>query len=104
MDRKQIVPAGEILVYQTEDGKARVECRFEQETLWLSQVLIAELFQVSVPTVNEHLKNIYEETELAPGATIRKFRTVRREGHRGAGQTRRKTTSAIATTPSARTT
>jgi len=82
MDKDKIVPAGEILVYQTEDGKTRVECRFEQETVWLSQALIGELFQVSVPTVNEHLKNIFEEAELAPEATIRKFRIVRREGQR----------------------
>jgi hypothetical protein len=82
MDNNQMVPAGEFLVYQTEDGKTRVECRFEQETLWLSQALISDLFQVSVATVNEHLKNIYEEAELAPEATIRKFRIVRREGQR----------------------
>ena len=69
-------------MYQTKDGKTRVECRFEQETVWLSQALIGELFQVSVPTVNEHLKNIFEEAELAPEATIRKFRIVRREGQR----------------------
>ncbi len=82
MDNDKIVPAGEILVYQTGDGKTPVECRFEQETVWLSQALIGELFQVSVPTVNEHLKNIFEEAELAPEATIRKFRIVRREGQR----------------------
>ena len=82
MDNDKIVPAGEILVYQTEDGKTRVECRFEQETVWLSQALIGELFQVSVPTVNEHLKNIFEKAELAPEATIRKFRIVRWEGQR----------------------
>ena len=82
MDNDKIVPAGEILVYQTEDGKTRVECRFEQETVWLSQALIGELFQVSVPPVNEHLKNIFEEAELAPEATIRKFRIVLREGQR----------------------
>jgi len=82
MDNDRIVPAGEFLVYQTEDGKTRVECRFEQETLWLSQALISDLFQVSVATVNEHLKNIYEESELAPEATIRKFRIVQKEGQR----------------------
>jgi len=78
----QIVPAGEIIVYQTEDCATRVECRFEKQTIWLSQALIGELFQVSVPTVNEHLKNIYDEAELTPEATIRKFRIVRREGQR----------------------
>ena len=48
-------PRGEILLYQTEDGQTRVECRFADETLWLSQALVAELFRVTVPTVNEHL-------------------------------------------------
>ncbi len=75
-------PAGEILLYQTEDGRTRVECRFADETLWLSQALIAQLFKITVPTVNEHLKNLYREGELEPGATIRKFRIVRREGTR----------------------
>lgn len=73
-------PLGEIVLYQTEDGQTRVECRFADETLWLSQLLIAELFQVTVPTVNEHLKNLYEEEELSSNRTIRKFRIVRREG------------------------
>lgn len=82
MPEKPIPPQGEIVLYQTEDGRTRVECRFAAETLWLSQALISELFQVSVPTVNEHLKNIFEEGELTPGPTIRKFRIVRREGIR----------------------
>jgi len=72
-------PTGEIILYQTDDGRTRVECRFVDETLWLSQALIAELFQVTVPTVNEHLKNILDEGEVT-GPTIRKFRIVRREG------------------------
>ena len=71
-----------IFLYQTEDGRTRVQCRFENETVWLSQALIAELFQVTVPTVNEHLKGIYAEGELMAGATIRKFRIVRLEGSR----------------------
>ena len=65
---------------QTEDGRTRVECRFANENLWLSQALIAELFQVTVPTVNEHLKGIYAEAELRPAATIRNFRIVRSRG------------------------
>jgi hypothetical protein len=79
-----IVPAGrgEILLYQTEDGRTRVECRFHDETIWLSQAMMAELFQKDVRTINEHLKGIYSEGELSPDATIRKFRIVRREGSR----------------------
>jgi len=67
---------GEILFYQIEDGRTRVECRFMDETLWLSQTLEAELYQKDVRTINEHLKNIYEDSELKPEATIRKFRIV----------------------------
>ena len=73
---------GEVLVYVTEDGQTRVECRFEAETLWLSQALMAELFGVTVPTINEHLKSLYDSAEIDPGATIRKFRIVRSEGDR----------------------
>jgi len=73
---------GEILLYQTEDGRTRLECRFEDRTIWLSQALIAELYQKDVRTINEHLKNIYSEDELDRATTIRKFRIVRREGNR----------------------
>lgn len=76
------VRSGEIVLYQAEDGRTRVECRFVDESLWLSQALIAELFRISVPTVNGHLANIFEEDELDPEATVRKFRIVRREGAR----------------------
>ncbi len=76
------LPQSGIILYQTEDGRTRVECRFEDETIWLTQALIAELFQVSVPTVNEHLKTIYDEGELPRESTIRKFRIVRTEGTR----------------------
>jgi hypothetical protein len=75
-------PQSSIVLYQTEDGRTRVQCRFEAETIWLTQALIAELFQIAVPTVNEHLKGIYAEGELDAEATIRRFRIVRREGTR----------------------
>jgi len=74
--------SGEFLLYETQDGKTRVECRFVEDTLWLTQALMAELFQKDVRTINEHLQNIYEENELEPAATIRKFRIVRQEGGR----------------------
>lgn len=76
------VPRGEILLYQTEDGHTRIECQFENETLWLTQAQMAELFQVTVPTINEHLKGVYGDGELQPEATIRKFRIVRQEKNR----------------------
>jgi len=75
-------PSSELVLYQTEDGQTRIQCRFENETIWLTQALIGELFQVSVPTVNEHLKGIYADGELHGLATIRKFRIVRTEGGR----------------------
>src|SRR5436190_18560566 len=75
-------PQSEIVLYQTEDGRTRIECRFENETLWLTQALIAELFQKDVRTINEHLANIFDEGELEREATIRKFRIVRIEGKR----------------------
>jgi len=75
-------PSGEIVLYQTEDRQTRIQVRLEGRTVWLTQRQIAELFQVAVPTVNEHVKNIYEEGELDPKATIRKFRIVQAEGAR----------------------
>ncbi|MBI5868983.1 MAG: virulence RhuM family protein [candidate division Zixibacteria bacterium] len=75
-------PQSSLILYQTEDGRTRIECRFENETLWLTQALLAELFQKDVRTINEHLVNIFEEGELSRAATIRKFRIVRLEGTR----------------------
>ena len=75
-------PCGEIVLFQSDDGHAKIQVRIEGQTVWLPQRLIAELYQVSVPTVNEHLANIYEEEELGPEATIRKFRIVQTEGPR----------------------
>jgi hypothetical protein len=75
-------PGGEFLLYQTEDGRTRIQCRLENETIWLTQALIAELFQKDVRTINEHLANIFDEGELSREATIRKFRIVRAEGRR----------------------
>src|SRR5258708_19222451 len=76
------LPQSSIILYQTEDGRTRVQCRLEQETIWLTQALLAELFQKDVRTINEHLVNIFEEGELSREATIRKFRIVRSEGAR----------------------
>ena len=82
MSESTPVPGAEFLLYETEDGRTRVECRFVDDSLWLSQALMAELFQVSVPTVNEHLKTLFTDGEIQPEATIRKFRIVRQEGAR----------------------
>jgi hypothetical protein len=75
-------PQSSILLYRTEDGRTRIQCRFEDETIWLTQAQIAELFDKDVRTVNEHLVNVFDEGELDRGATIRKFRIVRLEGSR----------------------
>lgn len=75
-------PNSEIILYQTEYGRTRVQCRFEHETVWLTQALLAELFDIGVNTVNYHLKAIFAEGELRPEATIRYYRIVRTEGSR----------------------
>lgn len=75
-------PLGQFILFETAEGQTQVECRFETETLWLTQNLIAELYQKSVPTISEHLSNIYSEGELEQNATIRNFRIVRKEGSR----------------------
>ena len=76
------LPQTEIILYQTEDGRTRIQCRFEEETVWLTQRLIAELFQIGVNTANYHLKAIFAEGELLPEATIRRYRIVQDEGTR----------------------
>lgn len=73
---------GEVILFQTEDGQTRVDVRLIDETVWLSQRQLADLFQKDVRTVNEHIQNIFEERELQPAGTIRKFRIVQREGAR----------------------
>ncbi len=64
-------PAGEILLYQTEDGRTRVECRFADETLWMSQALIAELFQTTPQNITMHLKALFQEGEIEEKATCK---------------------------------
>ncbi|WP_250658697.1 RhuM family protein [Alkalimarinus coralli] len=71
-----------IALFTSQDGKTRLQIRLQDDTLWLSQKQIAELFEKSPKTISEHLVNIYDEGELEPDSTIRKFRTVAREGAR----------------------
>lgn len=73
---------GEIIFYTTPEGVTRVEVFFEDETFWLSQRRMADLFAVEVPTINYHLKEIYKSSELSEAATIRKIRIVQTEGGR----------------------
>ncbi|MER2515793.1 MAG: virulence RhuM family protein [Candidatus Accumulibacter phosphatis] len=76
----------EFLIFTTQAGEQSIEARYADETVWLTQKLMAELFAVDVRTVNEHLKNIYENGEVQHEATIRKFPTVQTEGYREVGR------------------
>ena len=77
---KEDTGPNQIIIYKTPDGAKRVEVRFEDENVWLSQKLMAKLFDVNVPTINEHLSNIFKAKELEGNSTIRKFRIVKKEG------------------------
>lgn len=72
---------GEIILYQP-DETIKLEVRMEDETVWLTQAQIVELFQSSKANISEHIKNIYEQEELEESSTVRDFRTVRQEGKR----------------------
>jgi hypothetical protein len=82
-DEYGLEPAkGQFLVYQAEDGKLKLDVRFEDESVWLTQQLMADLFQSSKQNVSHHINSIYEEGELQPEATVKKYLTVRTEGNR----------------------
>lgn len=72
----------QIIIYQSPDGTTGIQVHLEAETVWLAQKQMSELFAKDVRTVNEHIKNIFKEKELAPDSTIRKFRIVQKEGKR----------------------
>ncbi len=71
-----------IAIYQSDDGAIRLETRFESETLWLTQQQMAELFQSTVPNINMHIKNVFDEEEFQAEATVQDFLIVRQEGVR----------------------
>ena len=72
----------EIILYTTEDGIIKINVQLENETVWLTQKQLVELYQTAKSTVSEHIKNIYTDEELTPDATVRKIRTVQNEGKR----------------------
>lgn len=74
---------GQFLVYEAEDGQVKIDVRLADETVWLTQKLMADLFQVTVPTINEHIRNILNEGELIQNATIRKFQIVQPKADSG---------------------
>ena len=76
------VNKSQIIIYQTENGETKLDVRFQDETVWLTQKMMAELFQTSVPNINMHLKNIFEEGELEEYRTIKEFLIVQQEGKR----------------------
>lgn len=76
------LPQSEIVLYQTEDGRTRIQCRLENETLWLTQAQIAELFQTTSQNITLHLKAIFAEGELSEAATCKDYLQVRSEGNR----------------------
>ncbi|KOO17584.1 2-hydroxyacid dehydrogenase [Morganella morganii] len=75
-------PQGEFILFRSEDGQTRVECRFESDTLWLSQAEIANLYQITPQAITQHIKAIYEEDELVQNSTCKSFLQVRQEGNR----------------------
>jgi len=78
----QPAPKSEIILYQTEDGRTRIQCRFEDENVWMTQALMAELFQTTPQNITLHLRAIYEEGELKEAATCKEYLQVRSEGGR----------------------
>jgi hypothetical protein len=70
----------EIIIYQTEDGKTKIETRLVDENVWLTQMQLCELYQRSKATINEHIKNIFDEGELEADSVVRNFRTTASDG------------------------
>ena len=73
---------GDIVIYKTQDGLTKINVKFEDETVWLTQAQLVELYQTSKSNLSEHIKHIFEEGELSQESTVRNFRTVQIEGNR----------------------
>ena len=80
--KKNNINKGEIVIYKPKRGEIELRVKLEKETVWLAQKQMAILFEKGIPTINEHIKNIYKEKELDKNSTIRKFRIVQSEGGR----------------------
>ena len=72
----------EMVVYVGDDGKQQIQARLQDENMWLTQVQLAQVFQTTRQNIDQHIKNIYEEKELDPSATIKKFLIVQTKGDR----------------------
>ena len=79
-ENEELSRQGNVIIYQTEDGKTKVDVRFEDETVWLTQAQLVNLYQSSKSNVSEHIKHIFEEGELEETAVVRKFRTTAADG------------------------
>lgn len=82
MDNKLRTVGNDMIIYTTEDGQVKIEVRLEEENVWLTQNAMAELFDTTIPNINMHIKNIYEENELDENSTIKESLIVRQEGNR----------------------
>lgn len=78
----ELANTGKILIYQNEKGDTKIDVYFEEDTIWMTQKAMCELYQVAKSSVSEHISNIFKDGELEPEATVRKFRTVQMEGER----------------------
>ena len=74
------ITGGEIVIYQTEDGQTKIDVKFEDETVWLTQAQLCELYQTSKSNISEHIKHIFEEGELDENSVVRNFRTTAADG------------------------
>ena len=82
MSKTEDLSKGEIVIYQNENGNISFEAKLEDETIWLTQDMMAKLFETTVPNINMHIKNVYDEEELEQKRTIKDFLIVRKEGNR----------------------
>ena len=80
MQNNSNIIGNEIIIYQTEDGQTKIDVKFEDETVWLTQAQLCELYQTSKSNISEHIKHIFEEEELDEESVVRKFRTTAADG------------------------
>lgn len=78
-DKKEV--QSEIIIYQTEDVNTKIDVKLEDETVWLTQAQLCELYQTSKSNISEHIKHIFEEGELEEASVVRNFRTTRADGY-----------------------
>ena len=81
-ESSELQSGGEVIIFNTEDGDVQVQVDTVKETVWMTQKGMAELFGVSVPAINQHVKNVYQEGELSEAATVKKNLIVQSEGSR----------------------